>query len=109
LASILRKAEKLGEDQGTPDWSQPEEAAPILLSLGRFPDVIRSAAQHCEPSEIAQYLLGLTRDISSWYARERVLGQEPAVTVARLGLVRCAKTVIGNGLRLLGIVAPDEM
>ena len=109
LASILRRAESIGEGEGEPDWSRLEEAAPILLALGRFPDVIRSAAKHCEPSEIAQYLLGLCRDISSWYSRERVLGQEPALTAARLGLVRCAKLVIGNGLRLLGVVAPDEM
>jgi arginyl-tRNA synthetase len=109
LASILRKAEAAGEGSAPPDWSALEEAAPILLALGRFPDAVRSAAEHCEPSEIAQYLLGLCRDVSSWYARSRVLGQEPSVTAARLGLVRSAKTVIGNGLRLLGVVAPDEM
>jgi len=109
LASILRRAESIGEGNEKPDWSRLEEAAPILLALGRFPDVIRSAAKHCEPSEIAQYLLALCRDTSSWYSRERVLGQEPALTAARLGLVRCAKLVIGNGLRLLGVVAPDEM
>ncbi len=109
LASILRKAEALGEGGAEADYSRLDEAAPILLALGRFPDVIRSAAQHCEPSEIAQYLLSLCRETSSWYSRERVLGQEPSLTAARLSLVRCAKLVIGKGLQLLGVVAPDEM
>jgi arginyl-tRNA synthetase len=38
-----------------------------------------------------------------------VLGQEPAHTAARLGLVRASKSVIANGLRLLGVAAPEEM
>jgi arginyl-tRNA synthetase len=38
-----------------------------------------------------------------------VLDQEPGVTAARLTLVRASKTVIANGLRLLGPAALDEM
>lgn len=109
LSSIERKARDAGEGGAQPDWSQLGDAAAVLGRLGRFPDVVRSAADRAEPSEIAVALLALGRDLNTWYVQHRVLGQEPAVTAARLALVHASKTVIGNGLRLLGCVAPDEM
>jgi arginyl-tRNA synthetase len=109
LASIVRKAEEAGEGRAEPDFGALEEAGPLLVALGRFPEVVRSAAAHAEPSEIATYLLALGRDINAWYVQHRVLGQAPEVTAARLALVRASKTVIANGLRLLGPSAPEEM
>lgn len=109
LASIERKARDAGEGGAQPDWSKLADASAVLTRLGRFPDVVRSAAEHAEPSEIANALLALGRDLNTWYVQARVLGQDPAVTAARLSLVRASKTVIGNGLRLLGCVAPQEM
>ncbi|MCZ6597147.1 MAG: arginine--tRNA ligase [Planctomycetota bacterium] len=118
LASILRKAPPAavgalnvkGVKSGAEgDWTALEAADQVLLALGRFPAVVRSAAEHAEPSEVSQYLLSLCRETNSWYSAHRVLGQEPGVTAARLGLVSAAKIVIRNGLRLLGVVAPEEM
>jgi len=109
LASILRKADAAGAPRDGADLALLDDAGGILLALGRFPAVLRSAADQAEPSEIAQYLLGLCREVSSWYTGHRVLGQEAPLTAARLSLVSGAKTVIGNGLRLLGLAAPEEM
>jgi arginyl-tRNA synthetase len=109
LASILRKAAEAGEGSPDPDWSLLEDAGSVLLALGRFPDVVRSAAEHVEPSEVSSWLLSTSRDLNNWYAAHRVLGQEPSLTAARLGLVRASKAVIANGLRLLGVAAPEEM
>lgn len=106
LASIERKA---GDVEAAPDWSALAESAPLLVQLGRFGDVVRGAAAKAEPSEVTTYVLGLAREVNSWVARERVLGQEPAVTAARLALVRGARQVIGNALALLGVAAPTEM
>lgn len=106
LASIERKA---GDIDTAPDWAVLESAAPILVSMGRFGEVVRSAAARAEPSEVTTYVLGLAREVNSWVARERVLGQEPGVTAARLALVRGARQVIGNALALLGVGAPTEM
>ena len=106
LASIERKA---GSADAAPDWGVMEGAAGILGQLGRYPEVLRSAARNAEPSELTSFVLGLARDVNSWVARERVLGQEPAVTAARLALVRAARQVIGNSLAILGVGAPTEM
>lgn len=107
LASILRKAP---EDAGTaPDLALLEDAAPILLALGRFPGVVASAAANSEPSELAQYLLGLCRTISTWLVEHRVLAEEAPLRAARLTLARGAQIVLANGLALLGVAAPEEM
>jgi arginyl-tRNA synthetase len=106
LASILRKAP---EDAVAPDWARLEDAAPILLALGRFPAVVAAAAEHCEPAELAQYLLALCRTISTWLVDHRVLDEDATLRATRLLLVRGAELVLRNGLTLLGVAAPDEM
>lgn len=109
LRSIGRKAEEAGEGGAEPDWAALEDAVPVLLRLGRYPAVLRSAAEHAEPSEVTGWLLGLCREVNAWYVQHRVLGQDPALTAARLALVRAAATAIAAGLAILGLVAPEEM
>ncbi len=112
LASILRKAEAQGARPTPPgegDLGPLEDAAEILLALGRFPQVVRSAAAEAEPSVVSRYVLELAREVNSWYVHHRVLGEAPEVTGARLALVAGTRTVLANALRLLGVAAPDEM
>src|SRR6185436_12045539 len=66
LGSILRKARETGEGLGEPDFKGLEEAGPLLVTLSRFPEVVRAAAEHAEPSLIATYLLSLGRDVNAW-------------------------------------------
>ena len=106
LASIERK---VGDVTAEPDWSVLASAAPILGAMGRYTDVLRSAARNAEPSEVTSFVLSLARDVNSWVAQDRVLGQEPPVTAARVALVKGARQVIGNALTLLGVGAPTEM
>ena len=109
LASIARKAAEAEEGGAEPDWNALEDAGPLVLALGRFPDVVQRAAKNAEPSELTQYLLGLARETNSWIAKSRVLGQEPAITAARLLCANACNSVLGNGLRILGVPAPEEM
>jgi arginyl-tRNA synthetase len=109
LASILRKAAEAGEGGAEPAFGQLGEAQGVLVALGRFPAVVEAAAREAEPSLVSQYLLGLCRDLNRWYAQSRVLGQAPELTAARLTLVAGGKVVLRNGLRLLGVAAPEEM
>lgn len=109
LASILRKSAGDAGAGAAPDLARLADAGAILVRLGRFPDVVRSAAAKAEPSEISNYLLALARETNSWYAEHRVLGVEPSLSAARLALVRACKRVLANGLGLLGLAAPDEM
>ena len=109
MASILRKAAERGEGGAEPELAALADAGHILVQLGRFPELVRASAAHAEPSEIATHLLALAREVNRWYVDHRVLGQEPPLTAARLVLIRSCKCVLLNGLRLLGVSAPEEM
>ena len=106
LASILRRAPPV---DAAPAFERLDDAADVLLALGRFPDVLRAAALAAEPSLVAQALLELCRQTNSWYVQHRVLVDDAPLAAARLALVGAVKTVLGNGLRLLGVAAPEEM
>ncbi len=86
----------------------PEDAE-LLKELTRFPEVVAGAARAREPHRITGYLEELSRVTHGWYHHCRVLGEPPATERARLVLARAARQVLGNGLRLLGLSAPDRM
>jgi arginyl-tRNA synthetase len=87
------------------DPSEPE----LVRLLGRFPGVVRRAAESLEPQRVTAYLEELARATHLWYHRCRVLGEPPAVEKARLALARATRTVLAAGLTLLGLTAPDRM
>jgi arginyl-tRNA synthetase len=87
----------------------------LLRALAEFPRVVASAAELREPHRIARYLEATTSVFNKWYdTREcRMLpqGDEAAgpVNEARLMLVAATRTVLANGLDLLGVSAPERM
>ena len=86
----------------------PEDAE-LLKQLSRFPEVVVTAARAGEPHRVTGYLEELARGAHHWYHHCRVLGEAPPTERARLVLARAARIVLANGLRLLGLHAPDRM
>jgi len=84
----------------------PEEVD-LMKELAEFPRVVEGAARTLEPHRITGYLEGLARLVHAWYHKYRVLGEPEEA--ARLVLAAGARQVLANGLRLLGISAPDRM
>ena len=85
---------------------EPEELA-LMKELAEFPAIVAGAAQALEPQRVTGYLEGLARIAHAWYHKYRVLGEPEEA--ARLVLAAAVRQVLGNGLRLLGIGAPDRM
>jgi arginyl-tRNA synthetase len=87
----------------------------LLRALAEFPRVVAAAAELREPHRIARYLEDTTSVFNKWYDTKecRMLprGDEPIMPVneARLVLVVAARTVLANGLDLLGVSAPERM
>jgi arginyl-tRNA synthetase len=84
------------------------EAWPILSQLLQFPEAVASAAAHYDPSRIAKYVIDLAQAFNSYYGQVRILEKNEKLA-ARLGVVTAVKTVLAEGLRLLGIDAPKQM
>jgi arginyl-tRNA synthetase len=96
-------------DQVSADALPAPQDAELLKELSRFPEVVAAAARAREPHRITGYLEDLARAAHGWYHHCRVLGEPPATEQARLVLARAARQVLRNGLRLLGLSAPDRM
>ena len=107
--SVLRKAAELNLPD--PDYSalQDDEAQDCLRKLGRFPDVIKEAADKYEPSMSTRAVTDLAQAYNKFYYEHRILDDDPAVAAARVALTRAMKSVIKTGLYLIGIEAPERM
>lgn len=81
----------------------------VIKSLIRFPDIVLLACEKREPQIIAEYLRDVAAAFHVFYHECRVLGQEDNIMKARILLTYAVKTVLNNGLAILGIKAPNEM
>ncbi|RJR31185.1 arginine--tRNA ligase [Candidatus Parcubacteria bacterium] len=85
------------------------EEKSIIKLLAAFPQVMESAAKNYEPALVSQYLYNLASSFSTFYEKVSVLKAEPDLKRARLFLIRQVRTVMENGLKVLGIEMLDEM
>jgi arginyl-tRNA synthetase len=114
LASLARNAADLGLTPGDELalLVHPREGD-LIRTLGEFPAVLASAAELREPHRVARYLESLASAYHKFYDVCRVLpmGDEPVSELhrARLSLCVAARQVIGNGLAMLGVSAPEQM
>lgn len=81
----------------------------LLLRVLDFPEEVNNAASSRAPNRIANYLKDLARDFHQFYTVCRVISKDTPLTNARLALVDACKIVISNGLKILGIQAPEAM
>jgi len=115
VASLLRNAAELGLDRGDlhPELLDHDREGALLGALGEFPRVVATAAELREPHRVARYLEELAGTYHRFYDACRVLprgDEEPNDTHrARLWLVEATRVVLANGLRLLGVSAPERM
>ncbi|TDD17225.1 arginine--tRNA ligase [Kribbella turkmenica] len=115
LASILRNADELGVklDEFDPGLLSHEREGDLLRALAEFPRIVATAAELREPHRIARYLEDTASAFHKFYDSCRVLprGDEEVEPVhkARLTLVGATRTVLANGLDLLGVSAPERM
>ena len=102
----------------------------VLAALAQWPALLREAGDLRAPHRVAHYLEDLAATYHKWYNVERVVpmaltdpeargedaeavriakAPEPARAAARLKLNDAVRTVIAEGLDLLGVTAPDRM
>jgi arginyl-tRNA synthetase len=117
-ANVARNAAEVGLSRGEPADFHPEllrheKENELLKALGQYPAVVASAAELREPHRVARYLEELAGAYHRFYDQCRVLpvGDEPINDLqrARLWLNDATRTVIANGLGLLGVSAPERM
>lgn len=106
--SILRKANFDASAVTNFEMAEDAYAYAIIKELNRFPEVITQAFDKYEPSIIAKYTIALAQSFNKYYAHTKILTEDTGLQ-ARLALVHAVTVVLGEGLRLLGVAAPEEM
>jgi arginyl-tRNA synthetase len=117
LCSIERKHAEAHPQAPAPSWSlltRNDEKA-VLLAIARLRLSLEKAVDSDEPSALATGLLSLAGEVASWLTAgnqdhdARVLCANAAISASRLALVRAARHSLGEGLRLMGLRAPERM
>jgi len=88
---------------------ETDEEIRIIKTLASYPETVQSAAESFEPHRICSYLHNLAGELHSFYNCHRVLGEDPALTSARLFMLATVASVIKSALGLLGVSAPERM
>jgi len=81
----------------------------LIKQISLFCEALRLAARDYDPSHINRYLVELAGCFHRFYTACRIKGEEPALLSARLKLADAARIVLKNGLKLLGVDAPEKM
>lgn len=88
--------------------SEPHEKA-LIRKLVYYPEMLESAARTLEPHQVAHYLRDLAGDFHTYYNAQKFIVDDAGLRNARLNLIAVTRQVIGNGLTLLGVSAPEKM
>jgi arginyl-tRNA synthetase len=112
ICSVLDKAEEVGfshdDDADLSLLTHADEIA-LIKELLRFPQELQNAADARAPHFVPNYLRDVATAFSQFYDNCRIIGEEDALASARMRLALAAKTVLKNGLTVLGIDAPRQM
>jgi arginyl-tRNA synthetase len=120
LCSIFRKAgvESLGlpdEPDAVLEHLVLDEELALVRLMAEFPSLLEDVSRAMEPHRLTYYLTELASFFHKYFnlgtkePDKRIVGAERAVSQARLCLAEGVRTVIANGLDLLGIGAPERM
>ena len=115
IASVLRQAGERGMTHDAARGaaallrldSTPAQA--LLWEISRYPEVVDTAARDLQPQQITQFLGEIAYAFHTWYNAEPFLVEDAELRDARLLLARATQQVLGNGLDLLGVSAPEHM
>ncbi|HWH00494.1 MAG TPA: arginine--tRNA ligase [Pilimelia sp.] len=117
---VSASAADVGLTRGAPEDFEPglldhPKEHDLLKALGDYPAVVATAAELREPHRVARYLEELAGAYHRFYDEDacRILPRgDEEITArhrARLWLNDATRTVIANGLGLLGVSAPERM
>jgi len=113
ICSIFLKAEERGAQYkgNNIDYSSLNnpEALQLLKYMIKFPEEIIDAATSCEPHRISTFLMRFAQSFHKLYTEHRIVSDDTVTTAALLNLADAARIVMKNGLKLLGVSAPERM
>lgn len=112
ICSILANAQEKGmEIDPKPDYSnlQTKEELALIKEILNFEDKMELAASKLETNILTEYLRNLAALFHQFYHNCRIIDADAQLFQARINLALTTKNILFNGLKILGISAPEKM
>ncbi|MBU4303492.1 MAG: arginine--tRNA ligase [Candidatus Omnitrophica bacterium] len=109
ICSILRSSSVTIKDDLDLSVLGEKEELSLIKKLLEFEATLNICLVTSDPYMLTVYLQELSESFHKFYDLHRVLGQDDALTGARLALIKGVKIVLASGLGLLGITQPEKM
>jgi len=81
----------------------------LVKALSQLPHIISDSVKEYDPSKLANYLYELAKSFSAFYEQVPIVSAGKKERKARLLLIHSVRTVLSNGLGLLGIDVLEKM
>ena len=97
--------------EGNPNFNlliHPSEVD-LINKIADYEEEIERAAKEYAPQRITRYTQEIAALFHAFYRDCRIIGVEPQLASARLGLIKVTAHVIEHALGLLGVSAPESM
>ncbi|XP_022051300.1 probable arginine--tRNA ligase, mitochondrial [Acanthochromis polyacanthus] len=109
LCSLIQRNEGVEAATFDPSLLHEQTSVTILQHLLRYDEVLYQSAQDLQPKHLVNFLLKLCHLIASAHRELPVKGSPQDVAQARLRLFSGARSVLANGMRILGIAPVAKM
>ena len=111
IASIFRTAAEQGLSGNGADVSLLREPAELDLVRGclRFEELALELRETLGVHQLTTYAMELAGVFHGFYRDHRVVGDDPALSKARLRLIEAVRVTLRQVLGLLGVAAPEKM
>ena len=107
--AVLRKANEEATKNINYDLLTNEDSVEVLKTIASFNKSIVSAMSKNEPHIVTRFVLDLAQAFNKFYHDNPILVDDAEVRKARLALVEATRQTLENGLKLLGMQAPERM
>jgi arginyl-tRNA synthetase len=109
ICSVFDKAAELYKIPVDLSLLTTSEELTLIKKIFLFPETIRTSANKFEPQILTEYLRDLASLFHIFYHNCRIIGIDENLGAARLRLAEATRSVMLNGLSILGINAPERM
>nr|WP_317332759.1 arginine--tRNA ligase [uncultured Romboutsia sp.] len=107
--SVLRKAEEEVTTDINYELLTDVDSVEVLKVIASFNKTILNSMRKNEPHIITRFVLDLAQAFNKFYHDNSILVEDAELRKARLALVCATRQALENGLKLLGMQAPERM
>lgn len=108
-SSLIRKSELECTKNVDYKLLSEKEVMDLIRILNKFPEVVIDAGRKHEPAVVTRYIIDVAQAFNKFYHDYSILVEDEELQKARLALVYACKQTIKNGLKLIGVAAPERM